>query len=64
MHVFSGHLSAPLRRPPARFLAVFTGHYIVATTVSLRLIVKLSLKPRDVRDRLLSLTITPTLYST
>ena len=64
MHVLPDTWAPPLRQPPARFLAVFTGHYIVAATARLRLIVKLSLKPRDVRDRLLSLTITPTLYST
>ena len=54
----------PRATATAKFLAVVTGHYIVAAVARLRLIVKLSLKPRDVRDRLLSLTITPTVYST
>ena len=54
----------PLRRLPAKFLAVVTGLELTATVARLRLIVKLSLKPRDVRNCLLSLTITPTVYST
>ena len=61
---FTGHLSALLRPPPVKLRAVVTGHYIVAAAARFRLIVKVSHKPRDVRDRLLSLTITPTVYST
>ena len=55
---------SPVNSPPVKFLAVVTGHYITTAVAQFRLIVKLSLKPRDVRNRLLSLTITPTVYST
>ena len=64
MQVLPDTWAHTLRQPPAIFVAVFTGHYIVTATARLRFIVKLSLKPRDVRDHLLSLTITPTVYST
>ena len=54
----------PCHKLPAKFLTVVTGHELTAAVARLRLIVKLSLKPRDVRNCLLSLTITPTVYST
>ena len=60
---FTGQLSAS-RQLPEKFLAVVTGHELTATVARLRLIVKLSFKPRDIRNCLLSLTITPTVYLT